>query len=44
VLLLHQFPRQIWRDSAMAFRGDGQALALSQVVQAMDITYRCVHR
>ncbi len=30
VLLLDQFPRQIWRDSAMAFSGDGQALALSQ--------------
>jgi uncharacterized protein (DUF924 family) len=30
VLLLDQFPRQIWRDSAMAFAGDGQALALSQ--------------
>ena len=30
VLLLDQFPRQIWRDSAMAFAGDPQALALSQ--------------
>jgi uncharacterized protein (DUF924 family) len=29
VLLLDQFPRQIWRGSAMAFAGDGQALALS---------------
>ncbi|MEO1004133.1 MAG: DUF924 family protein [Cyanobacteria bacterium J06638_7] len=29
VLLLDQFPRQIWRHSAMAFAGDGQALALS---------------
>lgn len=29
LLLLDQFPRQIWRDSAMAFAGDGQALALS---------------
>jgi uncharacterized protein (DUF924 family) len=29
VLLLDQFPRQIWRDTAMAFAGDGQALALS---------------
>jgi len=29
VLLLDQFPRQIWRDSAMAFSGDPQALALS---------------
>ena len=29
VLLLDQFPRQIWRQSAMAFAGDGQALALS---------------
>jgi uncharacterized protein (DUF924 family) len=30
VLLLDQFPRQIWRDTAMAFAGDSQALALSQ--------------
>jgi uncharacterized protein (DUF924 family) len=30
VLLLDQFPRQIWRETAMAFAGDGQALALSQ--------------
>ncbi len=30
VLVLDQFPRQIWRDTAMAFAGDGQALALSQ--------------
>jgi uncharacterized protein (DUF924 family) len=29
VLLLDQLPRQIWRDSAMAFAGDPQALALS---------------
>jgi uncharacterized protein (DUF924 family) len=29
VLVLDQFPRQIWRDSAMAFAGDSQALALS---------------
>ena len=29
VLLLDQFPRQIWRDSAMAFSGDPQALRLS---------------
>ena len=29
VLLLDQFPRQIWRDSAMAFAGDPRALALS---------------
>ena len=29
VLLLDQFPRQIWRDSAMAFAGDQQALRLS---------------
>ena len=29
VLLLDQFPRQIWRDTAMAFGGDPQALALS---------------
>jgi uncharacterized protein (DUF924 family) len=31
VLLLDQFPRQIWRDTAMAFAGDLQALALSQM-------------
>ena len=31
VLLLDQFPRQIWRDTAMAFAGDPQALALSQM-------------
>lgn len=29
VLLLDQFPRQIWRDSAMAFAGDPKALTLS---------------
>jgi uncharacterized protein (DUF924 family) len=29
VLLLDQFPRQIWRDTAMAFAGDPQARALS---------------
>ncbi len=29
VLLLDQFPRQIWRDTAMAFAGDPQALELS---------------
>jgi len=29
VLVLDQFPRQIWRDTAMAFAGDPQALALS---------------
>jgi uncharacterized protein (DUF924 family) len=29
VLLLDQFPRQIWLDTAMAFAGDPQALALS---------------
>ena len=29
VLLLDQVPRQIWRDTAMAFAGDPQALALS---------------
>ena len=29
VLLLDQLPRQIWRDSARAFAGDPQALALS---------------
>ena len=30
VLLLDQFPRQIWRGTAQAFAGDAQALALSQ--------------
>jgi uncharacterized protein (DUF924 family) len=30
VLLLDQFPRQIWRDRARAFAGDAQALALSR--------------
>jgi uncharacterized protein (DUF924 family) len=30
VLLLDQFPRQLWRESAMAFAGDAPALALSQ--------------
>ncbi len=30
VLLLDQFPRQIWRDTATAFAGDPQALALSR--------------
>ena len=34
VLLLDQFPRQIWRDTPMAFAGDAQALALS--LAAMD--------
>jgi hypothetical protein len=29
VLLLDQFPRQIWRDTAKAFAGDPQALAVS---------------
>jgi len=29
VVLLDQFPRQIWRGTAMAFAGDGQAQALS---------------
>jgi uncharacterized protein (DUF924 family) len=29
VLLLDQFPRQIWRDTAMAFAGDPLALPLS---------------
>ena len=29
VLLLDQFPRNIWRDQARAFAGDHQALALS---------------
>ncbi len=30
VLLLDQFPRQIWREAALAFAGDDQALVLSQ--------------
>ncbi len=30
VLLLDQFPRQIWRDTPMAFAGDERALALSR--------------
>lgn len=30
VLLLDQFPRQIWRGTARAFAGDGPALALSR--------------
>ena len=30
VLLLDQLPRQIWRDTPLAFAGDGQALALSR--------------
>ena len=30
VLLLDQFPRQIWRNTPKAFAGDRQALALSQ--------------
>ncbi|MFN9661319.1 MAG: DUF924 family protein [Cyanobacteriota bacterium] len=29
MLLLDQFPRQIWRDTARAFPGDSQTLALS---------------
>jgi uncharacterized protein (DUF924 family) len=35
VLLRDQFPRQIWRDTAMAFSGDRQALALS--LQAVEL-------
>jgi uncharacterized protein (DUF924 family) len=35
VLLLDQFSRQIWRGSAMAFAGDGQALALSQAAEEL---------
>jgi len=35
VLLLDQFPRHIWRDTAMAFAGDPQALALS--LQAVEL-------
>jgi uncharacterized protein (DUF924 family) len=34
VLLLDQFPRQIWRHTVMAFAGDPQAQALS--LQALD--------
>jgi len=34
LLLLDQFPRQLWRHTAMAFAGDPQALALSR--QAVD--------
>jgi uncharacterized protein (DUF924 family) len=34
VLLLDQFPRQIWRETAMAFAGDPQAQTLS--LQAME--------
>jgi uncharacterized protein (DUF924 family) len=30
VLLLDQFPRQIWRDTPMAFAGDERALTLSR--------------
>ena len=33
VLLLDQFPRQIWRDTPLAFAGDDQALALSQAAE-----------
>jgi uncharacterized protein (DUF924 family) len=35
VLLLDQFPRQIWRETPMAFAGDPQALALS--LQAVEL-------
>ena len=37
VLLLDQFPRQIWRHTAMAFAGDRQALALSR--QAVELSW-----
>jgi uncharacterized protein (DUF924 family) len=37
VLLLDQFPRQIWRDTAMAFAGDPQAVALS--LQAVELSW-----
>ena len=30
VLLLDQFSRQVWRDSPMAYQGDGRALRLSE--------------
>jgi uncharacterized protein (DUF924 family) len=33
--LLDRFPRHIWRDTAMAFAGDPQALALS--LQAVEL-------
>ena len=35
VLLLDQSPRQIWRNTAMSFAGDPQALALSQKAVAV---------
>ena len=35
VLLLDQSPRQIWHNTAMAFAGDPQALALSQKAVAV---------
>ena len=38
VLLLDQFPRQIWRDTAMAFVGDPRALAGS--LQAVERGWR----
>ncbi len=34
MLVLDQFPRQIWRDTARAFAGDPQALALSLRAEA----------
>jgi uncharacterized protein (DUF924 family) len=34
MLLLDQFPRQIWRNTAQAFAGDRQALPLSQRAMA----------
>ena len=37
VLLLDQFPRQLWRDTAMAFAGDPQAVALS--LQAVELSW-----
>jgi uncharacterized protein (DUF924 family) len=37
VLLLDQFPRQIWRDSTKACAGDPRALALSR--QAVELAF-----
>ncbi len=37
LLLLDQFPRQLWRDTAMAFAGDPQAVALS--LQAVELSW-----
>ena len=42
VLLLDQFPRQIWHDTAMAFAGDPQALALS--LKAVERGWLCTNQ